>query len=361
MRPMIDSHLDLALNAVNYNRDLFLTVEQLREVEKEMTDIKCRGRCTVTFPEMKKAKMPVCVATVLARSGPDGINQWGFKRGDIDYATQQIAYAYAFGSLGYYRLLESQGHLKILYTRTDLANHWKAWEANPDTTPLGIILSMEGADPIVTPEHAAHWFSLGLRACGPAHYNRGQYAYGTATDGPIGEKGRQLLKEFMKAGIILDVTHLADQSFWEAMDVYDGPVLASHHNLRSLVPNDRQMTDEMAKEIIKRGGVIGSAFDAWMMVPGWVRGQTKPEVVGLEAIIDHMDKICQWAGNANHVAIGSDLDGGFGTEQTPRDLNTIADLHKLEEMLARRGYSSADIDGIFYGNWLRFFGSALPK
>jgi len=358
---MIDSHLDLALNALNYNRDLFLTVDQLREVEKTFTDIKCRGRATVTFPEMKRARMPVCVATLLARSGQDANERWGFKRGDIDYATQQIAYSHAYGCLGYYRLLESQGHLKFISTRGELAAHWQAWEANPDTTPLGIILSMEGADPIPTPEHAAHWFSLGLRAVGPAHYGRGQYAYGTATDGPIGEKGKQLLKEFMKVGMILDVTHLADQSFWEAMDVYDGPMLASHHNLRSLVPNDRQMTDEMAKELIKRNAVIGSAFDAWMMYPNWVRGQTKPEVVGLEAIVDHMDRICQFAGNAKHVAIGSDLDGGFGTEQTPRDLNTITDLHKLEDILARRGYSSTDIDGIFYGNWLRFFGNALPK
>ena len=121
----------------------------------------------------------------------------------------------------------------------------------------------------------------------------------------------------MRVGMILDVTHLADQSFWQAMDVYDGPMLASHHNLRALVPGDRQLTDDMVKELIKRNAVIGSAFDAWMMYPGWVRGQTRPEVVGLEAIVDHMDRVCQFAGSAKHVALGTDLDGGFGTEQTP--------------------------------------------
>ena len=336
---MIDSHLDLALNALNYNRDLFLTVAALRDVEKDMTDIKCRGRATVTFPELKRCKMPICVATLLARSGPDAASRWGFKRGDIDYATQQIAYSHAYGSLGYYRLLESQGHLKFIYTRSQLAAHWKAWEASPQTTPLGIILSMEGADPIVSPEQVQHWFDLGLRAVGPAHYGRSHYAFGTATDGPMTPKGVQLLKEFMKTGMILDVTHLADQSFWTAMDVYDGPMLASHHNLRSLVSGDRQLTDDMVKELIKRNAVIGAAFDAWMMYPGWVRGQTQPEVVGLEAIVDHWDKICQWAGNAKHIALGTDLDGGFGTEQTPRDLNTITDVHKLEDILVKRGYS----------------------
>jgi len=137
-------------------------------------------------------------------------------------------------------------------------------------------------------------------------------------------------------------------------------MLASHHNLRSIVAGDRQLTDEMVKELIKRGAVIGSAFDAWMMVPDWVRGKTQPEIVGLEAIVDHVDRICQFAGNAKHVALGTDLDGGFGTEQTPRDLDTITDVHKLEAILERRGYSSADIDGYFFGNWLRFFGESLP-
>ncbi len=358
---MIDAHLDLALNALNYNRDLMLPVARLREIEKDFTDIKGRGRNTLTLPELKRCRVPVCVATVLARSGPDAATRLGFKRADIDYATQQIAYSHCFGSLGYYRLLEAQGHLKFILTRGDLAAHWAAWEANPDTTPLGIILSMEGADPIVTPEQTAHWFGLGLRAVGPAHYGRGQYAYGTATDGPMTPVGVELLKQFMKVGMILDVTHLSDQSFWTAMDVYDGPMLASHHNLRALVPGDRQLTDDQVKELIKRGAVIGSAFDAWMMYPGWERGKTQPEVVGLEAIVDHIDRICQFAGNTKHVALGTDLDGGYGTEQTPRDLDTITDVHKLEDMLARRGYSSADIDAYFFGNWLRFFGAALPK
>jgi membrane dipeptidase len=357
---MIDAHLDLALNALNYNRDLFLSVSELREVERDFTDIKCRARCTLSFPELKRCNVPICVTTVLARSGPDAASRLGFKRGDIDYATQQIAYSHAFGSLGYYRLLESQGHLKFIQTRTELSAHWNAWQANPQTTPLGIILSMEGADPIVTPEQVSHWFGLGLRAVGPAHYGLSHYAHGTATDGPLTPAGVKLLKEFMKAGMILDVTHLSDQSFWQAMDVYTGPMLASHHNLRSLVPGDRQLTDEQVKELIKRNAVIGSAFDAWMMYPGWVRGKTQPEVVGLEAIVDHMDRICQFAGNARNVALGTDLDGGYGFEQTPRDLNTITDVHKLEDILARRGYSSAGIDGIFYGNWLRFFGEALP-
>jgi membrane dipeptidase len=73
-----------------------------------------------------------------------------------------------------------------------------------------------------------------------------------------------------------------------------------------------------------------------------------------------MDHICQLAGNARNIAVGSDLDGEFGTEQTPHDVNTIADLQNLPAILKSRGYSASDIEGIMHGNWLRIFKRALP-
>ncbi len=157
------------------------------------------------------------------------------------------------------------------------------------------------------------------------------------------------------------MTHLSDQCFFEALDIYGGPVLASHHNCRALVPDPRQLTDEQIKRLLSRGAVIGTALDAWMLYPGWIRGVTQPEVVGLEAMIDHIDRVCQLAGNARHAAIGTDLDGGFGREQTPRDLDTIADLQRVPEMLQRRGYPEEAIRGIMYENWLRFFREAWTR
>jgi membrane dipeptidase len=176
----------------------------------------------------------------------------------------------------------------------------------------------------------------------------------------LSSAGIELLRKFEDLGIILDVTHLCDHSMEQALDVYDGPVLASHHNCRALVPGDRQLTDGQIKQLVARGAVIGAVLDAWMLYPGWVRGETRPEVVGLEAAADHIDRVCQIAGNTDHSAIGSDLDGGFGFEQTPRDLNTISDLQKLDGILQSRGYGDADIDKIFHGNWLRFFSANLP-
>jgi membrane dipeptidase len=163
-----------------------------------------------------------------------------------------------------------------------------------------------------------------------------------------------------RVGMILDVTHLSDQCFDEALAIYGGPVLASHHNCRALVPDQRQLTDDQIRQLVARGAVIGSALDAWMMVPGWVRGQTKPLDVGvrLEHLVDHVDHVCQLAGNARHAAIGTDLDGGFGREQTALDLDTIADLARLPMLLERRGYNAEAIRCILHGNWVRFFRQA---
>jgi membrane dipeptidase len=357
---MIDAHLDLAWNALYFNRDLLASIAKVRESERGMTDELARGRNTVTIPELRNANLAVCVATLMGRSGPGQPYGTQFKRTDLDYATQTIAYSHAKGQLAYYRLLESQGHLRIITTREELESHWESWQKSKSTTPLGVILGMEGADSILNPEQVEAWWNEGLRCVGPVHYGRSQYAHGTSTDGFLSDAGVRLLKEFKRIGMILDVTHLSDKSFFHAMEVYDGPLLASHHNCRSLVPGDRQLTDDQIRTLAERGAVIGTAFDSWMLYPGWKRGETKAEVIGIEAAADHIDHICQLVGTARHCAFGTDLDGGFGTEQTPRNLDTIIDVHKLEDILARRGYSSSEVDGIFYGNWLRFFGESLP-
>ena len=163
--------------------------------------------------------------------------------------------------------------------------------------------------------------------------------------------------------MILDATHLCDRSFWEAMDIFNGPVWASHNNCRELVPHNRQFSDEQLKELIHRDAVIGLALDAWMLAPGWVRGKSTPRKMGvsLDTAADHIDHICQLASTTRLVGIGSDLDGCFGTEQTPHGLESIADLQKLAGILADRGYSDQDIDAIFHGNWLRFFMEHLPQ
>lgn len=344
---IIDAHLDLSWNALGWNRDLTRSISDIRAAEAQMEE-KGRGRGTVSFPEMRKGQIGISLATVLARCNPTG-------RSSIDFRTQEIACATAQGQLAYYRLLERRGYCRMILNYTALERSFTDWQTASQDAPFGFILSMEGADPILYPDHAADWFEDGLRVVGLAHYGPSAYAHGTASSGGLTEQGRQLLRVMEQLGIILDFTHLADESFWEAAELFSGPVLASHNNCRSLTPHERQFSDEQIRLIVQRDGVIGTAFDAWMLVPGWQHGEPQNPPVALEDAVRHMDHICQIAGNARHISIGSDLDGGFGTEQCPQDLNTIADLQNLGPLLRRRGYSNEDLEAIFNGNWMRLF------
>ena len=240
-----------------------------------------------------------------------------------------------------------------------LEKHVRTWTREGGGA-IGYILSLEGADSIVSPDYLYRAYEYGLRALGPAHYGPGRYANGTDSSGRLSDLGRMLLREMERLRIILDATHLCDDTFWDAMDIFGGAIWASHNNCRALVNHNRQFSDEMIKALIARRAVIGGALDAWMMVPGWVRGESLPGPMGcgLEKLIDHIDHICQLAGNALHVGIGTDLDGAFGTEQCPYDIDTIADIRTLPGLLEKRGYSVADIGNIMHGNWLRFIREA---
>lgn len=344
---LIDAHLDLAWNATGWNRDLCEEISAIRGAEQEMSG-KARGRNTVSLPEMRKAEVGIAIVTVLARANAAG-------KTSLDFRNQDIASATALGQLAYYQLLERRGVVEMIRDLPSLERSYAAWRSSPETARFGFILSMEGADPVVDPAHLEHWYEQGLRLIGPAHYGPSAYAHGTGSEGPLKPAGHELLRVMEELGIVLDLTHLADESFWEALEVYQGPVIASHNNCRAITPHQRQYSDEQIRAIIERNGVIGAAFDAWMMKPGWTEERSGREPILIEHALEHIDHICQIAGNAKHIAIGSDLDGGFGTEQSPDDMDTIADLQKLRPMLAARGYSEDDIAGIFHANWMNFF------
>ena len=348
MQLIFDAHLDMAWNAVEWNRDLMLPASEIRKFEQHFQGI-IPGECTCSWPELKRGRVGMTISTLLPR----------LHRKDKElthYQSRVAAYGAAMGQLAYYRAMDERGVLREISNTRSLDEHVAQWEqSETGNLPIGFILSMEGSTPILSPSQIPEWFAAGLRILGPAHYGESPYCFGTGSQGGLKPGGAELLKEMEKCGMLLDVTHLADQSFWEALDVYSGPVLASHHNCRSLVNADRQLTDEQIKALIDRGAVIGVAFDCWMLTPGWVIGVTQPDNTSLEHVVDHIDHVCQIAGNAKHSGIGSDLDGGFGKEQTPRDLDTIADLHKVAEILDHRGYSSEDIEGIMYRNFVDLF------
>ena len=305
---IIDGHLDLSWNALGWNRDLNLPVSAIRESEKTMTGV-ARGTNTVSFPEMRRGRVGICFATLLAQSNPKGGHPL------LDFRSQQIACSVAQGQLSYYRVLQEAGTCRIITDWSGLQQSVKEWKDESATPPFGFIISMEGADPVLTPAHVGQWLEAGLRIIGPAHYGPGTYAHGTASAGPFTPAGRDLLKAMDEAGMILDMTHLADESFWEASRLFRGPVLASHNNCRALTPGDRQFDDDQIRFLLERDAVIGAVLDSWMLVPDWHANPNRRPTVTLDNAVANIDHICQLAGSTRNIAIGSDLDGGFGTEQ----------------------------------------------
>ena len=355
MKFIIDIHLDLSMNAIEWNRDLTQSVLQINAQEKDLIDKPDRGKATVSLKAMREGNIGFCVATQIARyvKSNNPLPGW-------NSPTQ--AWAQTQGQLAWYRAMEKAGEMIQIIDKKGLQNHLDLWSSSEPNKPIGYLLNLEGADSIVTLDHLHRAYKQGLRAIGPAHYGPGTYAHGTNSEGGLGTKGKELLNEIEKLNMILDVTHLCDQSFWEAIDHYNGKMWASHSNCRSLVPNQRQFSNLQIKELIARKAIIGMAFDAWMMIPKWQKGISDPKKSGLviETIIDHIDHICQLSGNSNHIALGTDLDGGFGKEQCPYDLETISDLQKMDALLKKRGYSENDIQKILNQNAINFLMGALP-
>jgi membrane dipeptidase len=348
---IVDGHLDLAVNALQIRRDLTRPAAEVRaadgaEVRKEF------GSCTVTLPELRKARVGVVLATVMTRVDPGG------SFAGTGMRTRDQCYAMGRGHAAYYEALERRGEARLIRTAADLRECSEEWRTQSEPSRIGIVLAMESADPIVDPEQVAHWRALGLRCVSLSHYGKGTYAHGTGSDGGLLPEGRELLAALKAWRILVDVTHLTDAGLWELLEAYDGPVVASHHNCRALVPGQRQLDDEMIRALVERDAVIGASFDLWMLDPKFARGSSARNV-GLEAVADQIERVCQLAGSSRHAAIGSDLDGGFGVEQSPAGLETIADLPSLAGILQARGYAAADLENIFSRNWMRALARAL--
>ena len=356
----IDSHLDLATNALSLNRDLTQPVSEIREKERTLgwKDTRDRGNGTVSLPALRQGEVGLVIATIISRVS-DGTPLLSLSLPGWHSPAQ--AYAFAQGQLAWYRVMEEQGEMVQITNTAELDKHLALWNDASvpyEQKPIGYILSLEGADSVINLDYLETYYQNGLRLIGPAHFGPGRYSAGTHSDGSgLTADGKELLRAMERLGIVLDTTHLTDKAFYEALDIYRGPIIASHQNCRTLVPGERQFTDDQLRHIIDRGGVIGGALDVWMLHPDFRLAQDHPKELDivLERLVDHFDHICQLAGNSRHIAFGTDLDGLFGTEQSPHDLDTTADLQKYQALLTRRGYSTDDIENVFHHNWLRFF------
>lgn len=333
--PLVDAHLDLAHNALDMGRDLTLPLEELRQ--QQGGDVP-----TVTLPALEEAGVALVFATLFVAPYHPEHNPTG-------YRTPDEAHAQAWRQLELYRRWSEEGRVRLITSRAGLERHLKAWEQ--DRTP-GLIVLMEGADPIRTPDELAFWADAGVRLVGPA-WGGTRYAGGSWNgSGGLTELGRALMAALQDdPRVALDASHLSERSFWEALDRYQGPLLASHSNARRFVNRERHLSDAMIRALGERGGVVGTVLYNAFLQEGWQRGDPRPM---LEIAVKHMGHVAGLIG-WDRVGIGSDFDGGFGAQELPEPLGRPADLRLLERVLPEGVFA-----GVLGENWLSWLRSWLP-
>jgi len=365
---IIDGDYPMSTGAIDLNRDLTQPLEIVRSQAPDQfaRNTHPDSETMASLPEMRRGGVAASLVKVVGRIQRPGSPLWGYRSGEGAYAVAQA-------HLAYYKILERRGLARLLKTAGELATHMAAWEQAKDYShlPVGMVVGMEGADPILWPEQVHEWREQGLRVVSLSHYGVSTYGHGTGTgtSGGLLPAARPLLREMESAGMILDVTHSSDAAVREAMETFQGAVLASHQNCRALVPGERQFPDDLLKAVVDRGGVIGVSMDAWMLFrPGikwgahgpFRRTDMKGAAVTLEDYVDHVEHICQLAGNTRHSAIGGDTDGQGGREAAPLGIDSVADYQKIGDVLRRRGFGEDDIANVLYRNWQRFFEAWLP-
>lgn len=341
---IVDAHEDLAYNHIAHGRDLTQSVAARRKIENADAE---RGSATISFPDLIRGNVRIVFATLW-------VNPCGSKFSSTPcYSNAEEAYRQASQQLDYYRKLEREGIVSIITTKSQLEDIVKS------ENKIGLVILMEGADPIRKPGEAKEWFEKGLRIIGPAWHGT-RYCGGTKAPGPLTKEGRELISEMERTGFILDTSHFAEESFFEALDHFDGPVIASHSNSRIYCPTDRQLSDAMIKKLVSKDAVIGTVLYNTFLVEAWSKGMPKSDVT-LSHVVRNISHVCEISGDKKYSGIGSDFDGGFGYESIPLELDTVADLYKVGDALKSRAYfSDSEAADVLGGNFLRVLRKALP-
>jgi membrane dipeptidase len=344
---IVDAHQDIAWNKFALERDFFESAADKRAREGS-TPVHGEGNAIVGFPELLSGNVRIVFATLYVSPQRTDRPLWG-----KTYSSPEEAYEQAMEQLAYYGLLAADPRISLVTSREDADRVIRSGKPG-----VGLVLLMEGADPIVTPPQVKEWFDAGVRIVGTS-WGQTRYAGGTRAPGGLTALGRELLPKMEEIGMILDTSHMAEQSFFEALDIFHGTVIASHSNCRAFVNTDRQLSDEMIRSIITRDGVIGVVVYNRFLKADWDKSALK-EAVTLAVVVQHIKHMCDLAGDTQHVGIGTDFDGGFGVESAPLEIDTVADLRKVGDALAAASFSDQDIANILGENWIRLLRRALP-
>jgi len=350
---IVDAHLDLAYNALTFGRNLLGSLDAVHQ--SEISQPIANGTAMVTFPSLLEASVDIVFATILVEGASKPILGNSQKLG---FRNQEEAHDQAQSQLDYYRRLADEVDFLHLVSHPDDLEDIITNNEQGTNPQIGIVLLLEGAEPVRDPEEVELWYENGLRIIGLAHDDTRYSASSWRGSGGLTDEGRQLLEIMADFGFILDLSNMSEQWTLEALDQYEASVIASHSNCRALLPQERHLSDLQIRRIAERQGVIGVTLFNGYLKAGYGRGDPK-ESVTTEHIVAHIDHICQYVGDANHVGIGSDFDGGFGVEDAPDGIFKHSDLKLVAIALQGYGYDEEDIAKIMGGNWLSLLRSSL--
>ena len=359
MNIIFDAHQDIAYNMLAFGRDYTRSAYQTRQREQKTLIPTRNGSCLLGLPEYHQGRIAAVLATLFATPIRRQLGEWD----TLVYKDANEAHTLYRKQADIYRRLadEHPETFNIIRSAPDLSLHLNKWQDAAETRPLGLILLMEGADAVRSPEELEEWWALGLRLISPAWAGT-RYCGGTGDPGPLSAAGHELLDVMADLGFILDLSHMDEASLLESLDRYTGNLLASHSNAKALLPNsssNRHLSDRAIRGIIERDGVIGIVPFNVFLQDGW-RLSDGREQISLLHVVAQIDHVCQIAGDAEHVGIGSDFDGGFGWESVPKEIDTVADLQKLAPLLSERGYTDVHIANILGQNFIRHLEKSLP-
>jgi membrane dipeptidase len=355
---IVDAHEDLAWNIASFGRDYTHSARWTRAREAGSKVPARTGNSLLGLRDWLRGEVALIFATIFVAPIRSRIDSWETQV----YTNAAEAHSLASAQLDiYYRLVDEHPRFKLVGTQGDLQAVLDSWEEEspPEERLIGLVPSLEGADPILEPEEVEAWYERGLRAVGLA-WEGTRYAGGTHEPGPLTGLGYELLEVMADLNMILDLSHLAEESYFQAVEMYGGIAIASHSNPRRFLPTTRGLSDEMIALLAERGGVVGIVPYNLFLKPGWRRGDRR-EGVSLTLVADAIDHVCQVTGSHRHVGIGTDFDGGLGLEHVPVEVNSVADLQKLSGLLAEWGYEDSQITDILSGNWLRILREVLPE
>jgi membrane dipeptidase len=357
---IVDAHQDLAWNILSFGRDYTRSAAETREQERGTQVPVLNGDTLLGWPDYQKGLVAVVFSTLFASPVRSSLGEWDSQ----SYANEDEAFALYQAQLdAYYRLVDQHpDKFRLVKDQGDLKEILDHWQNQGQADhPVGLVPLMEGAEGVRHPSELEAWWQRGVRIIGPA-WTGTRFCGGTREPGPLTRDGFALLDAMSSIGFILDISHMDELAVLQSLDEYHGRILASHANAKALLrgtDSNRNLSNRVIQGVIERDGVIGVVPFNRFLVNGW-RTRDGRESVSLVQLIDHIDHICQLAGDAQHVGIGSDFDGGFGLQKTPFEIDTIADLQKLIPLLDDKGYTEKDIEAVLSRNWIDLLSRSLP-